>query len=451
VADLRKLCREVVLEYGDAITYVPDGMARKAAMLTATLGQLDRLSTAVGDDPAFRSEVGGLYARLADLQTVDNWNADERPDDAEHHARRAITLLASAGHANGADTLLWWARALCVLSKGAQHRREFDAALAHLAQAEQVVQTGLERFVSHPGLCSEHAAVVMIRASLHYGYNKPNLNQPDAALDVLEQAQAMYLAMTRGPGTVSMEDVFQVAAVAAGRALIFARQERWAQAIDASTQALAQRQQAGDMEPHNRVVQGAVAADHNLHCALLLTVGDVARALHHGQAAWVALQTLVAEDPGNRAWPVQQRNLALNLGRALTASGDAAGALPVLQLSADGLAAAMREGSATPLQRRRHAQTQAAQAGALHQLAQREEARTLATQAATALQALVQEAGAERDSFMALGECAVCLSSWHAGEQALDWKAQARSAYDQAEHMQPLTAEHARRANWARG
>ena len=449
-AELRKLCREVVQEYGDAITYVPDGMARKAAMLTATLGQLDRLSAAVGDDPAFRSEVGGLYARLADLQTPGNWNAQERPEDAEHHARRAVALLTAAGDANGDDARRWWARALCVLGKVAQHRREFATALDHLTQAETVARTGLQRFAAHPALRSELAAVLMLRASVNYGYNVPNMGQPDAALEQLAQAQAMYLEMTAGPGDVNMEDVFQVATVAASRALICARQERWSEALAASALALAQRQRASDLEPHNRVVRGAVAADHNLRCALQLTVADPALALHHGQAAWALMQTLIADDPGNQAWPAQQRNLALNLGRALTASGDAAAALPVLQLSADSLATALRSGSATPLQRRRYAQSLLAQAQAAHQLGQRDGACSKAAAAAELLQALVLEAGAERDSFMVLGECAVALSGWHAGEKALRWKAQARSAYDRAHHMQALTAEHARRALWAR-
>ena len=204
------------------------------------------------------------------------------------------------------------------------------------------------------------------------------------------------------------------------------------------------------MEPHNRVVQGAVAADHNLQCALHLTVGDKAKALHHGRAAWVTLQTLISEDPGNQAWPVQQRNLALNLGHALTATGDAVGALPVLQLSADGPAPGVQAGTASPLQRRRHCQTLLARAGAPHSLGQAVPAHGLATQAAAALQTLVQEPGAERDSLMVLGECAVCLSSWFDGAEAEHWKTQARSAYDQAERMQPLTAEHARRAEWAR-
>ena len=454
VGDLRKLCRDVVLEYGDAITYLPDGMARKAAMLNSTLAHLDRLAQPVGGDMSFQVEIGTLCARLADLQVTGNWSAQEQPEAAEQHARRAVAMLSATGDAHGADALRWWIRALCVLAKCAQGQREFGAALAHLSQAESVATAGLQRFTAHPLLRSERAAELMLRASVHYGYNAPNLNQPDAALAVLAQAQALYLDMTSGPGAVAMDDVFQVATVAGSRALIFARQERWAEAVAASDQALLQRMRACAMEPHNRVVQGAVAADHNLQCALHLTVGDKAQALHHGRAAWVTLQTLISEDPGNQAWPVQQRNLALNLGRALTATGDAQGAMSVLQLSADGLAAAVQAGTATPLQRRRHAQTllaQAqAQAQALHATGPHAEAHALAGQAAAALQALVQEPGAERDSYMALGECAVCLSRWLEGPDAEHWKAQARSAYDQAERMQPLTAEHALRAEWAR-
>ena len=450
VADLRKLCRDVVLEYGDVITYLPDGMARKVAMLTSTLAHLDRLApTAVGDH-SFQVEIGMVCARLADLQVAGNWNAQERPETAAQHARRAVAMLSTAGAAHHADARHWWVRALRALAKCAQQQRQFDVALAHLAEADTVATTGLQRLESHP-LRSERAAVLMQRASVHCGYNAPNQNRPDAALAILAQAQALYLEMTRGPGVAAMEDVFQVGTVAGSRALIFARQERWAEAVAASSEALTQRGLAHSMEPHNRVVQGAVAADHNLLCALHLTAGDKAQALLHGRAAWALLQTLISEDPANQVWPVQRRNLALNLGRALTATGDAQGALPVLQLSADGLAAAVQAGNASPLQRRRHAQTVLAQADALHATGQVALASARATQAANALQALVEAPDAERDSFMVLGECAVCLSRWTDGPDAEHWKTQARNAYDHAERMQPLTAEHARRAEWARG
>ena len=172
-------------------------------------------------------------------------------------------------------------------------------------------------------------------------------------------------------------------------------------------------------------------------------------ALAEGHAAWAALQRLMAEDADNQAWLLQQRYLALNLGRAPVAAGDAAAALPVLQVSADWLRPIVAGGAATPMQRRRLAQTQLAQACALHAVGVPADAVAWATEATQALQALVAEPGTERDSWMALGECAATLSGWQQGSAAQRWKDEARSAHAQAAHMQPLTAEHARRAQWA--
>ncbi len=343
-------------------------MARKAAMLTTTLGYLDRLTGAAGEDPVFNGEIGSVYARLADLQTSNNYNASERPEDAERNARRAVELLAAAAgansHANDAGTVRWWARALCVRGKAAQQRNDLSGALAHLAEADAVLLTGLLRFADHPLLLSERAAALMLKVSVHCGYNQRNQNQPNAALTLLAQAQAqaqaqaLYVQLTCGPGPVQMDDVFQLGGVSAGQALILARQERWPGAIVAARSALAQRLRAGALEPHNRVVLGAVAADRNLLGALCLTAGDVPAAVAEGQSAWAALLRLMAEDADNQAWRVQQRYLALNLGRALVAAGDAAAAMPVLQMSADWLRPIVTVGAATPMQRRRLVQTQ---------------------------------------------------------------------------------------------
>ena len=125
----------------------------------------------------------------------------------------------------------------------------------------------------------------------------------------------------------------------------------------------------------------------------------------------------------------------------------------MLQVSADWLGPIVAGGAGTPMQRRGLAQTQLAQACALHAPGGPVDAVALATEAAQALQALVAEPGTEaateRDSWMALGECADTLSGWQHGDAAQRWKDEARSAYAQAARMQPLTAENARRALWA--
>ena len=154
----------------------------------------------------------------------------------------------------------WWARALCVLGKGAQQRNDLGGALAHLAEADAVLLTGLLRFADHPLLISERAAALMLKVSVHCGYNQRNQNQPDAALSVLAQAQALYVQLTCVPGPVQMDDVFQLGGVSAGQALILARQERWLEAIVAARSAFGAapaRQCAGAAQPRRAGCRGS--------------------------------------------------------------------------------------------------------------------------------------------------------------------------------------------------
>jgi eukaryotic-like serine/threonine-protein kinase len=68
-AELRRVCREVVVEYGDAITHVPGGQRRQAELLATSTGYLERLLSASDEEPALRqelvAELGAMHARPA--------------------------------------------------------------------------------------------------------------------------------------------------------------------------------------------------------------------------------------------------------------------------------------------------------------------------------------------------------------------------------------------------
>ena len=457
VAQLRQLSRDVVVEYGDAITYLPDGMARKAAMLQATVGHLDRLASAgagaSADDPAFQAEVGALYARLADLLGSGNFNASERLADAERHASRALALFGAAGPLGGqsAATLLWWAKALAVLGRVAQEQSALAAAQQRYQQANALLAQAQQRFPADAALRSQRAATLMLGVQVLYGYGKPNLGQPEAALAGLQQAAGLYQQAVDSANPPHMEDVFQLGTVAGSRALILARQERWPEAQAAARDAVQQRNRALALEPHNRVVQGGVAADLNLLGGLCLNTGDAACALQATEQAAALLATLIAEDPGHQAWRKQRQFLALNLGRALLTSGQPEAALAALAVAADWLGPVVAQGQASPMLQRRWAQTRLARATALWALGRRPEAQALAAQAAADVQVLAQAQPQERDHWLVLGETAATLAAWADAGRAGPWRQQALAAYDSAQRLQPLTAEHARRAAALRG
>ena len=446
LAQLRKLSRDVVVEYGDAITYVPGGMERKATMLTTTLGYLDRLLSEGGDDPAFRGEIGSVYVRLAELQGPGTFNAVDRPDDAVRNARRAVELIENSQPEQRSDPQVyrWWARAHWLLAKGAQQKRDLTQALAHLQTAEGLLTRGLSRFPGQPLLRTSLAETWNLTARVQYGYGLPNLGQPDAALASLERAQTVLAEAVAGVasnGTApeqAMENQFELANVYAGRALTLARLERWPAAQAAARETLVQRLRASSLEPENRVVQGAAAADHNLLGGLCLNVGDWAGAISHTRAALGGLQTLSKADPTNNAWQTQRRFLSLNHGRALLRTGDARGALVELRVSADWLTPLVASGKASALQRRRLGQTHLAQAEAQHAVGATVEAAVLAQRAAEALAAMVAADATDRDHWLVLGETAAVLSGWTSGAAAQRWRAQARSAYDTAQRLAPL-------------
>ena len=448
VAQLRQLSRDVVLQYGDAITYLPDGMARKAAMLQASVGHLDRLAGASADDPAFQAEVGALYARLADLLGSGNFNATERQAEAERHALRALALFDGAGPPGQQDaaTLLWWAKALAVLGRIAQERAALTDARQRYDQADALLAQAQQRFPADAALRGQRAATLMLVVQVLYGYGKPNLGQADAALVGLQQAAALYQQAVDSSHPPPMEDVFQLGTVAGTRALILARQERWAEALAAARDATRQRRRALALEPHNRVVQGGVAADLNLLGGLCLNTGDAPCALQATQEAAQLLDLLAREDPANEAWHKQRRFLALNLGRARVASGQARAGLSALAVAADWLGPLVAQGQASSLLQRRWAQTRLAQATAEWSLGRQATAKALAAQAAADLQRLARDQPQERDHWLVLGDCAASLSAWTRGDQAAaGWRGLARAAYDAAHRLQPLSPDHARR------
>jgi hypothetical protein len=161
------------------------------------------------------------------------------------------------------------------------------------------------------------------------------------------------------------------------------------------------------------------------------------------------LDALLAAEPGHATWVEQRGFLGFNHGRALAASGRARDAFGVLQVSVDYLHARRAAGKGNAWLQRRLALTQAAQADALRAQGDASSA-ALALQAVGALQALVAEDPQDRDSLMALGECACGLArAADSAAQQADWRRQAAAHYARAAAIRPLTAVHAERAAWA--
>ena len=75
----------VVLRYGDALTYLPGGLAVKEDLLKGLIGNLDRMATEMGDDPEWQADLtagaaaGGGAVAGAGGQTAGRRSAGRRP------------------------------------------------------------------------------------------------------------------------------------------------------------------------------------------------------------------------------------------------------------------------------------------------------------------------------------------------------------------------------------
>jgi hypothetical protein len=449
VADLRRLGREVVLQYGDAITHLPGGKARKAAMLTATAELLERLMRIGGADQNLWGELGVIHARLADLYSSTEFNPVHDRQAAERYAKRAIPLCEAAESAGVADASLyrWWARATSVLGEVAQDlRSELPQALALLQAADTLSERGLARFPQDVALRHGRGDNQLQIVEVHFGWNRSNLGLPDEALVWIDRARAQYAAEVGADGPAAAYAAYQTGTAEGARALIHARFERWEAALAAAQTACALRAQASRLEPFNAMYKGAEAAECNLVGGLHLNVGDAAGALVATTRAWGLLEDLLAAEPAHDSWTAQRRSLAFNHGRALLGAGQAAAAKEILRVSADWLEGLMAAGQAKPAHRRRLALTWLAQAQCLRERG--DDGLALAARAWGLLESCVAADPRDRDAWLALGEAATVQARW-GGEVDLLWKARARDGYARAAAGRPLTAVHARHAAWA--
>jgi hypothetical protein len=230
---------------------------------------------------------------------------------------------------------------------------------------------------------------------------------------VLAQVRAQYrdaLERTRARGEPpAAELIFELGSVAALQALMLARERRFAEALAPAQEAMDWREQALALEPHNRGMAGALAADRNLLAGLNLDLGDAAAALAASAPGWAALDRLMAEDPGNQTWSSHRRWLAFHHGRALLGSGRPAEALPVLQVSEDWLAPQVADPACPARLRTRWARTRCALARGHAALGQPQP--HLLDEPAARLEAHLQAEPGDDDARQALLECREQLAS----------------------------------------
>jgi eukaryotic-like serine/threonine-protein kinase len=409
VEALRRLGREVIGGYGELVTHLPGGMQRKAALLATLAGYLEQLLQRSPADAGITAELALVQARLAHLHGRTNFEA--RPDDAalRHHAARAQALCAAAETAQrvGPELAEAWVLMLGDLAVQAQYAGDLDGAGHRLDEADAVLARARQRHPTEESLAQVEGELGMLRAMWLAGWDRPSRQQPEAALQQLSRVDLVYAgqidrAQRRGEPPPAYA-CFQRGTAASNRALLLARQQRFAPARDAAREAVQWREQALALEPHNRTLAGGLAADRNLLAGLSLDLDDPAGALAASAPGWAALERLIAEDPDQATWLSHRRWLAFQHGRALLGTGRPAEALPVLAVSDDWLAPLVASGQAAPRQLVRWARTRRALVQAQRQLGA--PSHDLLTAPLAALQRHLAANPADVDAERALAEC----------------------------------------------
>lgn len=452
--DLRRLSREVVMQYGDALAHQPGGAQPQVNMLRSTIACMEMLLRAeTQPSSALRAECAALHARLAHLHADADFNARSDVHEFEHHARRALALFEDCAEGLDAPQRAGWAQVLADLGHMEQMRGSLDAAMQACDEAQAMLGAALER---HPGerrLQWAMGDVLVRRAAVHYGWDRPHRNAPDAALAALAQARVRYEAALGGLPADDAAVLDAMGTALGGAALVHARLERWSEAIENSRGAVAARSSATGLAPTNVKLSGGLASECNLLAGLLLDTGEEAQALAPALQAWETLQGLARTDAASEEWPRLLRFVAFNLARAQLAAGQTREVVQTLAASLDWLESLHREGALAPRLRARLARSLIVRAAALHLLGQpwqpdAERALALMQPARDDPRA---DATQRREAWLVVGEANWrAATQWNQPQRAA-LRAEARRAYDAAEALRgPLTAVHASRAAWAR-
>ena len=452
LADIRTLSKDVLMRFGDAVTYLPGGLKIKEQLLTDTLGYLDRLLAEGGGDPAFKGEIAMTYARLADVQVDNGLNSLQSNVQGARNAERAIALFVAAESSAPKDPAfyMWWGRSYKSRAFALRADGNVDAALAQLATATAMLERGLQRFPKDSDLRSELGSALFITGQMKDTLVVANQGRSDEALAAFARAAEIYEALVRspgsGPGSEAHADVFQLGSIEGARALVYLKRGDLERARRHGLAAVALREQALALQPDNLSLRSGLATEANNLGGACLELGDIECALNATGKAWRQLDALQRDEPQNAAWAASRANTALHRGRALVAQGDALAALGVLKLSEDALARRVAAAGAGPAQHSRLARTRTAQAAALWQLGRSSEARAQAEAARSALQALAEVNPQDAGAWLWLGELAALQAAAVPAERSA-WRGAALNAYARSAALKPLVGVHL--AMWA--
>ncbi|RTL16919.1 MAG: serine/threonine protein kinase [Burkholderiales bacterium] len=355
LASVKQITRDAVFHFGDAVTYVPGGMAIKADLLQQMVGTLDRLSEVGSDDAELRAGAAMAYAKLADIEFNDTSASLSRREQGAAHAARALALGASVveERLGDAEFMIWYVRAV---ESSARSERAQGRAAAGLALLQPVLPL-LDRAVAalkHPGvgedrrsLQLEHARALHLRSQFLFKPGGVHVDRPQDALGDLAQARRELLALEAEAHHAEL--VYVLGSVDGAEALVRAERGELPDAVRLGREALQRREAVVRELPQDVEYRDALVTEAINLGKILLRLPDrhgAAEALQATTRGWEMNLVLLREhaQDAHSNWAARLPVLAVHHARALLANGQSVSALAVIRrgLAAEP-AAAVRE------------------------------------------------------------------------------------------------------------
>ena len=441
LTQIRDITHDVVLRYGDALTYLPGGLAVKEDLLKGLIGNLDRMAQEMGDDPAWQADLTGAYARLAELQGNDTGVSLKKIPDAGANAQRAIALAEQAWPHRQTDGRFVEAylRALQIRAQTLRAAKQPAEGVALLQRALGLADQALPQLpaAERRPVALRRAAITLALGMFHDQQSIASLNQPEKALALLADAEQQLHALDREQGDRLSGDL--LGSLHGSRAISHARLGQLEAARTDAQAAIRYRERAVAQEPANVVARDGLVTEATNGGVILLRLGDNAGALAATRVAWTHVQALAHENgPGNK-WLEARPRVAQHHGRALLANGQFAEAAQVLPEAVALWQARLAE-QAGPHPQRMLAWMSLQLARAEWGLGRQAEATALALRQVTSLQALAQAPKAG-DALLNLGEACLFMAQAQPANRAA-WLARSRTAYEGANALFPLKGDH---------
>ncbi|MBR7800525.1 serine/threonine-protein kinase [Undibacterium fentianense] len=444
---IRTITRDLVLRYGDAITNLPGGLQIKEDLLKDLIQHLEELAAEANNDPAWLTELAGVYARLAEIDGNDTGASLNKGDEGRAFAERAVKLAQQvwSQQKHDAGFVGWYMQALQVQALGLRAANQPEESVKRMQQALSLLDEAILAAPSaqQRALKMNRAATLFRMGQFHDTQSVPSLNKPEQALDWFRQSEVLLDSLGEGKTDGDGADALQWhqirAALFGARALTKARLNGIKDARGDAEKAVQERQIAAKLAPNNTaVMDGLITEAANLG-VILLRQPDTSAALQATTIAWEAVAKLARENGAGNKWETDQPRVALHHGRALVWNQEYAAALPVVELALQGLAARAKA-QANPNLDRMIAWQNLYKARALYGVGEKAQAIGIVQQSIRALSPLSEQPKA-RDALLNLGEAQVLMMQWEPVKQT-QWRQQAITSYEKAHAILALAGDH---------